>query len=79
MHARRMKGQSSVCPVTSEGYESCLYHFGPVEVSQVKLVGDSVGGLTFELYCAWLAEGNECPDLGELDVEAMLRDDEGEQ
>lgn len=69
------------CPIglAGEGWKNCLYHFGPVEVSQVKLVGHSIGALTFELYCVWRSEGNDVPDLGELDVEAMLQNEEGER
>ncbi|MCZ6655597.1 MAG: hypothetical protein O7D91_21520 [Planctomycetota bacterium] len=63
--------------IAGAGFEH--YHFGPVEVNQVQLVGHSIGGLTLELYSAWLAEGNERPDLGELDVEAMLRDEEDDR
>lgn len=67
------------CAVAEDGYVYCIYHFGPVEVDQVKLVGHSIGGLTFELYCVWRSEegSGERVDLGELDVEAMLRDEEG--
>lgn len=67
------------CAISGEGYASCLYHFGPVEVAQIKLVGHSIGILTFRLYCVWRSEGNERPDLGELDVEAMLRNEDGER
>lgn len=67
------------CPFDGDGYENCLYHFGPVEANQVKLVRHSIGGLTFELYCLWRAEGNERPDLGQLDVEAMLQNEENER
>lgn len=58
----------SDCSVPHYYFASSFYHFGPVEVNQVKLVGYSIGWLTFELYCLWRAEGNERPDLGDLDV-----------